>query len=372
MTTQVMNSEAPSGTQPEAQPEQSGGRSRRTHVSGPVLIVGLAMALCVAALVGSGIGAFQISSSDVLNSILRRVGFGSMDGIDPTADAVLWQIRFPRVALSMIVGTCLGCAGAAMQGTFANPLAEPGIVGVSAGASLGAITAIVAGATVLGAWSVPAAAFLGGLATVVAVYASARANGRTEVVTLVLTGVAVNALVGALIGLATFMSDDAELRSITFWSLGSMAQASWTKVAVVAPLAVAGLVASYVLAPRLDLLALGERQAGHVGVNVENLRAVMLAVVAVLTAASVAVSGMVLFVGLVIPHLMRMVGGPRHRVLIPASALAGALVVVIADLIARTAVSPQELPLGVLTSLVGGPFFFWQLRRTRAAQGGWA
>ncbi|HTO01189.1 MAG TPA: iron ABC transporter permease, partial [Microthrixaceae bacterium] len=279
---------------------------------------------------------------------------------------------FPRVALSIVVGASLGCAGAAMQGTFANPLAEPGIVGVSAGASLGAIAAIVFGVAALGAWSIPAAAFVGGLITVTAVYLSARANGRTEVVTLVLTGVAVNALAGALIGLATFMSNDAELRSITFWSLGSMAQASWVKVAIVTPLAVVGLVAACLLSSRLDLLALGERQARHIGVDVERLRGIMLAIVAVLTAAAVAVSGMVLFVGLVIPHLMRMVGGPRHRILVPASALAGALVVVLADLLARTAVAPQELPLGVLTSLVGGPFFFWQLRRTRSAQGGWA
>jgi iron complex transport system permease protein len=259
-----------------------------------------------------------------------------------------------------------------MQGTFANPLAEPGVVGVSSGAVVGAVASIVLGVSVAGRWSLVAAAFVGGLVTVLVVYWGARSGGRTEVVTLVLTGIAVNALTGAVIGLLTYLSTDAELRSITFWTLGSVAQATWPKVAVVAPLAVGGVVATWRLAPQLDLLAVGERQARHLGVDVERLRVEVLAVVAVLTAAAVAMSGIVLFVGLVVPHLLRMALGPAHRLLIPASALAGGLVLVIADLVARTALAPAELPLGVLTALVGSPFFLWQLRRTRARQGGWA
>jgi iron complex transport system permease protein len=259
-----------------------------------------------------------------------------------------------------------------MQGTFANPLAEPGIVGVSSGAVLGAVAQIVLGFAPLGTWTLPLAAFAGGVVTVFLVYVSARHDGRTEVVTLVLTGVALNALLGAVIGLLTYVSTDAELRSITFWTLGSTAQATWTKVFAVAPLVVVGLGVAMTHAKGLDLLALGERPARHLGLPVERFRMTMLVTTAVLAAASVAVSGIILFVGLVVPHLVRMVAGPRHRVLLPASALGGAAILVVADLIARTAAAPAEIPLGVLTALVGSPFFFWLLRRTRARQGGWA
>lgn len=276
------------------------------------------------------------------------------------------------MVLAAIVGASLATAGAAMQGTFANPLAEPGVVGVSAGAVLGAATQILLGASPLGSLSLPLAAFVGGLVTVAVVYAASRADGRTEVVTLVLTGIAVNALVGALIGLITYLSDDDQLRSLVFWTLGSMAQATWGRVALVAPFAAVGLIGTLATARRLDLLALGERSARHLGVDVERLRIAMLAVVAVLTAAAVAVAGQILFVGLVVPHLVRMATGPGHRLLVPASALTGAIVLVLADLVARTIAAPAELPLGVLTALVGSPVFFWQLRRTRARQGGWA
>jgi iron complex transport system permease protein len=337
----------------------------------PVLVA-LAAALVAACLAAAALGAFPVPPGEVLASVGRRLGLVGGTAADVTAESVLWEIRFPRVALAVVVGAALGCAGAAMQGVFANPLAEPGIVGVSSGAVLGAVVAIVAGVTALGAWTLPAAAFAGGLVTVLGVYVAARADGRTEVVTLVLTGIAVNAVVGALIGLATYLSDEAELRSITFWTLGSLAQATWAKVALVAPLAVVGVGATVALARRLDLLALGDAPARHLGVDVERLRLVLLAVVAVLTAAAVAVSGTILFVGLVVPHLVRTAVGPAHRRLVPGAALAGALVLVVADLVARTVAAPAELPLGVLTALVGGPFFFWQLRRTRERQGGWA
>jgi len=347
-------------------------RARPTgRVPAPVLLLGLAASLVVASLVAVVVGAFTVPVGEVLGAIGRRIGIGG-SAADPLADEVLWQIRFPRVALAIVVGGALGCAGAAMQGTFSNPLAEPGVVGVSSGAVVGAVVTIVAGLSVLGAWTLAAAAFVGGLVTVAIVYAASRSGGRTEVVTLVLTGIAVNAFAGALIGLLTFFSTDAELRSITFWTLGSVAQATWGKVAVVAPLALVGIVLACRRARALDLLSLGERPARHLGVDVERLRRTMLAVIAVLTAAAVAVSGIILFVGLVVPHLVRMVAGPGHRLLLPASALAGAGVLVVADLLARTVAAPAEVPLGVLTALVGSPFFFWQLRRTRARQGGWA
>jgi iron complex transport system permease protein len=281
----------------------------------------------------------------------------------------LWQVRFPRVCLAVLVGACLGGGGAVMQGVFGNPLAEPGVVGVSAGAAVGAATALVLGIGVAG--GVAAAAFAGGLVTTFTVYMLSRGGGRTEVVTLVLTGIAVNAVAGAAIGLLMFFTDADGVRAIAFWNLGSLAQASWVSVATVAACAVVGLAVALAYTRRLDLLALGERPARHLGVDVERMRLALIAVTALLTAAAVAFCGIISFVGLVVPHLVRMVAGPGHRVLVPASALGGALVVVTGDLIARTAIPYQELPLGVLTAVVGGPFFFWLLRRTRARAGGW-
>ncbi len=337
-----------------------------------VLVGALAVALVVACVVAAGTGAFEIGPGEILGSVLHRIGIDVGPTPTTVGESVLWDIRFPRVVLAALVGGALGCAGASMQGTFSNPLAEPGIVGVSSGAALGAVASIVFGLGWLGSWSLTAAAFAGGLVTVVLVYLASRNGGRTEVVTLILTGIAVNALAGALIGLLMFYSTDAELRSVTFWQLGSVAQATWPKVLAVAPVALVGGALAVRMAPRLDLLALGERSARHLGVDVERLRVRMLVIVAMLTAAAVAVSGIILFVGLVVPHLVRMVIGPAHRMLVVASALGGALLLVVGDLAARTIAQPAEIPLGVLTALVGSPFFFWLLRRTRASQGGWA
>lgn len=331
----------------------------------------LTAVLIVACIAGVCLGAFDARVADVWGTIISRLGLGGAPA-DPIVDQVLWEIRFPRVALAVVVGAALGTAGACMQGTFANPLAEPGIVGVSSGAVVGAVAQIVIGFAPLGAWTLPFAAFVGGLIAVVLAYVSARNDGRTEVVTLILTGVALNAFLGALIGLFTYFSDDEELRSLTFWTLGSVASATWSRVLIVAPLAALGIVVARANAGRLDLLALGDRAARHLGVPVERCRRQMLAVTALLTAAAVAVSGIILFVGLVVPHMVRMVVGPAHRWVLPASALGGAAILVIGDLLARTIVAPTEIPLGVLTSLLGSPVFFWQLRRTRTQQGGWA
>ncbi|GIE86417.1 FecCD family ABC transporter permease [Actinoplanes regularis] len=352
-----------------AEPEVESGR---TTYRQSVLLGGLAAALVVVALLAAGRGQVPISPAEVAGSLLHRLGLD----LGPLPSAVqgenaLWLVRFPRVTLAILVGASLGCAGALMQGVFGNPLAEPGVVGVSAGAAVGAAAAIVGGVTFLGNWSTAAAAFAGGVVTTLIVYAMSRANGRTEVVTLVLTGVAVNATAGALLGLLMFLTDDDGVRAIAFWQLGSLAQATWGAAGVALPCAALGLTVAVVCSRKLDLLALGEGPARHLGVDTERLRITAIVATALLTASAVAFTGIISFVGLVVPHLIRMVAGPGHRVLIPASALGGAIVVVLGDLIARTAVDYQELPLGVLTAVVGGPAFFWLLRRTRARAGGW-
>ncbi|MEV7420785.1 iron ABC transporter permease [Streptomyces sp. NPDC089919] len=331
----------------------------------------MAAGLTALALAAAVLGAYHVPAADVLASVRHKAGLGGAP-LDRVAESVLWNVRFPRIVLALLVGAALGCAGALMQGVFGNPLAEPGVIGVSSGAAVGAVGCISLGLTFLGPWTVTACAFAAGLATVLLVYALSRSGGRSEVVTLILTGIAVNAFAGALIGLFVFLADSAAVNQIAFWQLGSLAQANWSKVLAVLPCALLGLAAAPFAARRLDLLALGERPARHLGVDVERLRLVLVLVIALLTAAAVAVSGIIAFVGLVVPHLLRMAAGPGHRFLITGSALGGALVLLGGDLAARTLAPPAELPLGVLTALLGSPLFFWLLRRTRRTQGGWA
>ncbi|MFF7329042.1 iron chelate uptake ABC transporter family permease subunit [Streptomyces sp. NPDC008150] len=352
-------------------PAKAAARPAARRSTAWTLTVGLVVLLLVLVPVAAGTGAYPIPVGDVLGSVQHRVGLGGTQ-LDRVADSVLWNVRFPRIVLALLVGSSLGCAGALMQGVFGNPLAEPGVIGVSSGAAAGAVAAISLGLTFLGTWTVPAFAFAGGLATVLLVYAMSRSGGRSEVVTLILTGIAVNAFAGALIGLFVFFADTAAVNQITFWQLGSLAQATWPKVLAVLPCAALGLGLAPLYSRRLDLLALGERPARHLGVDVERLRIVLVLVIALLTAAAVSVAGIISFVGLVVPHLLRMAAGPGHRFLVPAAALLGAAVLLAADLAARTVAAPAELPLGVLTALLGSPFFFWLLRRTRRRQGGWA
>lgn len=365
-----------------AAPDAAHRRSRSALVTG--VFVGLSIALVVLAVVSAGIGQLTIPPEQVLgsfarawNDLVRAIGLGAL-AVPPGAamehvngEATLWLIRIPRLIMAMLVGATLATAGVVMQGVFRNPLAEPGVIGVSSGAAVGASAAIVFGLGFLGPLTLPVLAFLGGLAATVVVYASARADGRTEVVTLVLTGIAVNAVGGAMIALFTYLGSTQQREQIVFWQLGSLNGTRWPELAVVAPIAVVGVVACLFFADSLDLLALGERQAEHLGIRVERLRIAAILVIALLTCAAVAFVGIIGFVGLVVPHLMRMILGPGHRLLLPASALGGAVLLLAADLVARTVVPGSELPIGMITALIGGPFFFWLLRRTRRRSGGW-
>lgn len=333
----------------------------------------LAVALVVLLIVSASSGQLHVPAGEVFSSLLNKLGLGGSPVTShANGEAALWQIRFPRVVLTMLVGAALATGGALMQGVFGNPLADPGVVGVSSGAAAAACTAMVFGWAFFGNWTVAIFAFGGGLVVTLLVYAISRSNGRTEVVTLVLTGVAVNAVCGAIIALMTFLGDQQSREQIVFWQLGSMNGTRWDYVAVVAPIVIVGIVLVMFLTRKLDLLSLGERSARHLGVDVERLRIGSIILVAFLTAAAVAFAGIISFVGLVVPHIIRMIVGPGHRVLIPASALGGAVLLSGADLIARTAVPFADLPIGMLTALVGGPFFFWLIRKTRKSSGGWA
>jgi iron complex transport system permease protein len=352
-----------------APPELPQVRRRRTVL----LIGGFAFALIVVAIVSAGSGQLHVAPNEVLGSILHRLGIdaGTMPS-HPRGDVVLWDVRFPRIFMATLVGASLGAAGAVMQGIFGNPLAEPAVIGVSSGAAVGACCVIVFGWTFFGSYTIAAAAFVTALIATMLVYSLSRSHGRTEVVTLVLMGIALNAMAAGLIAYLVFVGDTQAREQIVFWQLGSLNGSRWNEVGIVAPLVAIGLLGSMVLARRLDVLALGDRAARHVGVNVERLRLIAIVLVVLLVASGVAFAGIIAFVGLIVPHVVRMIIGPAHRGLVPASALGGALVVLLADLFARTAVGYAELPLGMLTALVGGPFFMWLLLKARKHAGGWA
>ncbi len=285
-------------------------------------------------------------------------------------EEALWHIRFPRVLMSLAVGAALAVGGAVMQAIFGNPLDEPGVVGVSAGGAMGAAIAIALSVAVT--WSPALFAYLGSLAATLLAYSTARSGGLTEMVTLLLSGIAVNAVAAAGIAFVIFTSDTAAREQIIFWQLGSLNGTRWNEFFIVATILAAGAVAALALARQYDVLALGERSAAHLGIRVERLRIGSIVLVALLTGAAVAFVGIVGFVGLVVPHVVRMILGPAHRTLILVSMLGGAALTVWADMAARTLVHGADLPIGMLTALIGGPFFFWLVRRTRHDAGGWA
>ena len=293
-------------------------------------------------------------------------------GAAETTSVIITEIRAPRIALTLLVGAGLGLSGALLQGTLRNPLADPGIIGVSASAALGAVVAVALGAA-YSSWLAAIGATIAGIAGMGLVMWIARsASGRTEVVTLVLGGVAVTAFAAAVLSVVVAVSDTAGARSATFWTTGSLALATWPGVWSTLPFLVLAAILAMVVARDLDVLALGDRSAWAAGVDVDRTRMLALGAAVLAVSAGVAVVGVIAFVGLVVPHAVRLVIGPRHGGLLLGSALAGALLLLIADTIARTVVSPVELPLGVVTAVIGAPVFVVLLRRTRAAQGGWA
>ncbi|MEM8824473.1 MAG: iron ABC transporter permease, partial [Pseudomonadota bacterium] len=288
---------------------------------------------------------------------------------------VLLDIRLPRLVMGILVGAALAVSGAVMQGLFRNPLADPGLVGVSAGAGLGAISAIVLGsllpasvmswAGIVSSSLVPVAAFLGGWVSTLVLYRISTRRGRTSVATMLLAGIALGALAGALSGLLVYAADDAQLRELTFWGLGSLAGASWAKLTIAAPIIILALLATPFLARGLNALALGEAVAGHLGLPVQRIKSAAILSVAAAVGAAVAVSGGIGFIGIVVPHLLRLATGPDHVMLLPNAALLGAALLIGADVISRTIIAPAELPIGIVTATIGGPFFLWILLRQR-------
>lgn len=323
-----------------------------------------------------GTGAVSIGPGQVIGILLDKIGIGTGTEYSEVQESILLNIRLPRVVLAVLVGSALAISGAAMQGLFRNPLADPGLIGVSSGAALATAISMVVVSSLsfafvdfLGAALIPIAAFAGGTLATILVYRLSTTNGKTNVATMLLAGIAVNALANAMIGFMIFLANDDQLRDLTFWTLGSLGGAVWSSVWVVLPFLLIAIVFLPRLSKGLNAILLGESEAKHLGVQVERLKKVIIVFVGLAVGAAVSVSGIIGFVGLVVPHMLRLWIGPDHRFLMPGSAILGGLLLLGSDLLARTIVSPAELPIGVITALIGAPFFLWLLLRNKELSG---
>jgi iron complex transport system permease protein len=315
----------------------------------------------------------RIAPADLAALAMERID-GKTAGVDAATRTVVEQIRLPRVVLGALIGAALAISGAAMQGLFRNPLADPGLIGISAGAAFGAVGIIVLGHHILPllpGWAAPfllsASAFAGCLAATLLMTRLSMHDGHPVVATMLLAGVAINALAGAMTAFVVFLANDQQVRDVTFWLLGSLGGATWQKVLIVAPCVALGLALLPLVSRSLNALLLGESEAGHLGFNVKRTKWIAITLSTLMVGTAVAFAGVISFVGLIVPHAVRLVAGPDHRFLMPASAVLGATLMVAADLLARCVVAPAELPIGILTAIIGAPFFLWVLLRTKAA-----
>jgi len=335
----------------------------RRHTRPALALTALAIALPVAMVAGVAFGAVPVAASDVIAAFGRALR-GAGTGL---ADTLIVDVRLPRVVLAALVGAALAGAGALYQALFRNPLADPYILGISSGAGLGAMAAIVAtaGATALRFAAVPLSAFVGATLTMLLVVKLATHRGRLDATSLLLAGVALSYTLAAVTSFLMVVARE-QMASIVYWMMGGFSAASWPYVIMVAPMFVVGIIFPLLTTRELNLMLLGDERAGHLGLSVERFKLLTLASASLLTAAAVSVAGLIGFVGLMVPHMMRIVLGPDHRWLLPASLIGGAIALVLADLVARTILAPVEIPVGIVTAVLGGPFFIWLLVQGRA------
>lgn len=328
-----------------------------------------ALALCLWALAS---GPVELPFGQLLSVLCQPLGIYTPWEHTQQDSFVVLSLRLPRLLLALVVGGSLGVAGASLQGLFRNPLADPALIGVSSGAALGAISTIVVGSLLFPQITeqfrsalLPLMAFAGGFGATVLAYSMATRYGQTTIALLLLAGIAINAVAGALSGFFIFLASDAQLRSITFWSMGSVSNATWENLAITIPAVVLPTLLLLRYGRLLNALALGEREAYYLGIRVQPLKLTIILLTALAVGVGVAACGMIGFIGLVVPHLVRLLAGPDYRFLLPASFCTGGLLLVAADTFARTILSPAELPIGIVTTGIGGPFFLWLLLRQR-------
>lgn len=334
-----------------------------THNKLPiVLIMVLSLVLLLGIIVSAGMGYLAITPLEVAQIIWARISGASLDGaLDPTFGYVVWDVRLPRILTAVLVGGSLAVAGVLFQAILLNPLADPYTLGVSSGAAFGASLALLINISFISAFSVPLFAFVGAVATLFVVLALASVDGRLGTNTLILSGVIVAAILSAGIGFIKHLADE-QVAVIIFWLMGSFASRTWPHVFLVLGAAVCGLLIAFYYGRDLNIMALGQRTSDSLGVDTARTRKILLVVGSLVTATCVSVSGIIGFIGLITPHLMRFIVGPDNRKLVPVSFLAGAILLLGADTLTR-AVLPSEVPIGVLTALIGGPFFCYIFRK---------
>lgn len=329
----------------------------------------LFVALIIVGVLSTSIGAFNIPPKQVVGALMNAIGIDLGINIDAPQENVLLYIRLPRVLMAMLIGAALSVSGAGMQGLFRNPLADPGLVGISSGAVLGAALVIVLGWQstdgFLGFFGLSLATFIGAALCTWVVFKLSSQKGKAQITTMLLAGIAINALVGSVTGLLIYTADDDELRSLTFWTLGSLGGASWNNLLWLLPLIIIPTIQIIRLSKKLDLFSLGEESAIAMGVNVQSFKTQLIVWVTIAVGASVAVVGMIGFVGLVVPHVVRLIFGVNQRFVVKGSILVGALLLTIADLFSRVVVQPSELPIGIITALLGTPLFIALLLKQR-------
>jgi iron complex transport system permease protein len=331
------------------------------------VLVALTLALLAAIVLAVALGAVAVPLGDIARMTLARLAPGRLAVTwTPADEVIVFTLRLPRVVAAALVGGALAVAGVVFQGLLQNPLADPYIIGTSGGAALGATIALSLPVQALwfGFGLVPVLAFAGAMVAVLVVYNIARVGARAAVVTLLLAGFATSSMLAAVMSLLMLVSG-ATLRRIILWTMGGLAVTGWSQVAIVAPLVLGAMLVAGLFARDLNAFLLGEEEAAYLGVNVERRKLTLLLLGSLLTGAAVSLSGLVGFVGLVIPHVARLVLGPDHRLLLPASALVGAAFLVLADLLARSLLAPTEIPVGIVTALIGAPFFIYLLRRSK-------
>ncbi len=340
---------------------------RQRLVNWKWIMIALVTALVVTIIFSSAIGPADISPSEVLKIVLNKIPFlGDLvsHSLPRTAVNIVLNIRLPRIIVGALVGIALGVAGTTVQGIFRNPMAEPYTVGVSAGAALGAATVIFYDLSLLGVYTIPIMSFLFALGTIFLVYNIAKVNGEVPVGILLLSGIAVSLFIQALVSVLMYTAGG-KLHQMVFWMMGGLWNRNWTHVQMILPPILLGSVAIFTFSRGLDAMLLGEESAQHLGIKVERLKKILLILSALITAAAVSVSGIIGFVGLIIPHIMRILVGPDHRILFPSAALGGGIFLVWSDTLARTIPAGGQIPVGIITALAGGPFFIYLLKRKK-------
>lgn len=330
-------------------------------------LLGLGAALALAVAAATALGTVRIPLGEVAGALVRGLlGRVPVEDAAVGTQTIILQLRLPRVLTAAVVGAALAAAGTVFQGLLRNPMADPYIIGTSGGAALGATLALILPFQVvwLGFGAVPILAFVGAVAAVLVVYRVARVGVRTPVTTLLLAGFAMSSMMAAVMSFL-MLAGARTLQRVVLWTMGGVTASGWGQIAVVAALVALGMGLAYLLSNDLNALMLGEEQAGHLGIDVERRKLALLLVGSLLTAAAVTVSGLVGFVGLVVPHVSRLLFGPDHRFLLPTSALLGAILLILSDLLARTLMAPAEIPVGIITALMGAPFFIYLLRRSK-------